>query len=420
MPNKKMTKKILPQKILIVRPDAIGDFVLTLPLVEALKIKYPNAEIHFLAQPYLNQITTLKIIPANQPFLKQLKAIKKEKYDIAILPFLDTSYAFLVWLARIPQRIGDANKLIPALFLNQAIKLNYQNLQIHVVEHNLKLSSLLPPSKSGPNNGSQKVPLLEGEAKQSEAGGADKAGGAGKIIIQPCTGGSDKSWNWENYVDIIRYIREHHSQKIVLTGAGEHEERIMDMIDTKSGIPCERLSGFGTLAQLVTLLKEAHLVIGTNTGPLHLAAHLKRPVISLFLSPHIKPLQWHPWKTQHICCLDDKESVYKAITTLLTKPPLTEQEMFEDDAKKSHTLLIYGETEELKIDGLKTIILKKASFLKRYQVICENNITLIYIPKKAPKWSWILLKYLTSLKLYVPPEIIWLQEHINKKISRAY
>lgn len=428
--------------ILVIRPDAIGDVILTLPLISALRQLHPHAEVTLFAQSYMKDLDLPvdALIPAPKhkaynlnTFLKIRALLKKEQFDRVILPYLDLYYALIVWSLRIPVRIGDKNQLIPSLFLNRSIKLNYRNICKHVVEQNLALVNFT----SAP-----KVSLSEADdalvnQHLSEQGWK----GEPLIVIQPCTGGSDQSWPWKHYVALIREIHLRHPHHIVLTGAGENEERVMDMIDTGCSRPCYRISGFGTLGLLKSVLKKAELIIGTNTGPLHLAAFLKTPVLSLFLSPKIKPLQWAPWKTRHICCRQSRvnpltiEAVTHAVNAILSpQTVLDETTMWQHDFAKSNSILFSISSEQdsryfksllpfYKEIGLQVIVIdanrriknwdkipvyaiSKWNLFKLFKLVFKYDVTVIHAPSSKLSILWSIIRHLAALKLYVPPIVV--------------
>lgn len=428
--------------ILVIRPDAIGDVILTLPLITALRQLHPQAHITLLAQAYMKDLGLPidALIPAPkhkrytiENFLKTRATLKKERFDRVILPYLDLYYALLVWSLRIPVRIGDKNQSIPALFLNRAITLNYRNICKHVVEQNLALVKFTSVPKISLSE-SDDEPLNQYLSEQGWKGEP-------LIVIQPCTGGSDQSWPWKHYVSLIREIHLRHPHHIVLTGAGENEERVMDMIDTGCSQPCYRISGFGTLGLLKSVLKKAELTIGTNTGPLHMAAILKTPVLSLFLSPKVKPLQWAPWKTRHICCRQTRnkpltvEMVTHAVNAILSpQTHLDDTAMWQQDFAKSNSVLFLISSEKdcryfkslsphFKELGLQIIVIdphkrvktwdhtpvyivSKWNIATLFHLIIKYDVTILHLPSIKMKIIWSLLRHLSSLKLYVPPIIV--------------
>lgn len=115
-----------PRRILVVRYRFIGDTLLTVPFLQALRQRYPHAEIDVLAGPnsgellqhcpYINQVllfdTTRKHryeTVADQPpasWWRWVRQLRASGYDRAYLLKRSLSSAWLVWLAGIPQRIG--------------------------------------------------------------------------------------------------------------------------------------------------------------------------------------------------------------------------------------------------------------------------------------------------------------------------
>ena len=62
---------------------------------------------------------------------------------------------------------------------------------------------------------------------------------------------------------------------------------------------CFNLAGKTSVKQLKSLIKHAELVIGTDTGPTHMAAAFSRPVVSISPTKYVKPLRWGPFQSPH-------------------------------------------------------------------------------------------------------------------------
>lgn len=296
--------------ILVIRPDAIGDVVLTLPVLNSLKSQYPNAKIVLWTQkayrPLLENHPAIdEIINASlpkEPTLSDIsdaaKLLRPYQFDMAVLPYLSIPLSIMVTLADIHIRIGDKAQLLPGLLMNEGRFLNYRDISKHVITQNLSLISeyILP------ENMTEKMDLYtteEGDEKLAQKLQVQNYQNQPLIMIQPCTGGSDMQWPIQGYISVINAIHQLTPYHVILTGAGPNEEEIISKIKLACTKTPYTLTGFGTLPELKSLIKKAKVVIGTNTGPLHMAAALGTPVISLFPSKFIKPTVWGPWKVPH-------------------------------------------------------------------------------------------------------------------------
>lgn len=114
------------KRILIVRPDAIGDMVLTIPCMIAIKRQYPDAHITVLASPY-----NARILMPLPPFVDEIvydwfrtgkiktwrdrlayiRYIRSKRFDVAIHFYSETQTVWTCALAGIPVHLGDRAKL---------------------------------------------------------------------------------------------------------------------------------------------------------------------------------------------------------------------------------------------------------------------------------------------------------------------
>jgi ADP-heptose:LPS heptosyltransferase len=96
---------------------------------------------------------------------------------------------------------------------------------------------------------------------------------------------------------VARYLGEHHGLPSVVTWAGGRESRIAQEIVAKSGghaLPAPPTS----LPQLAALLRRARVVVGSDTGPLHLAAAVGTPCVGLYGPTRVE--KSGPYGTQHV------------------------------------------------------------------------------------------------------------------------
>ncbi|NBV43037.1 lipopolysaccharide heptosyltransferase family protein, partial [bacterium] len=140
-------------KILVVRPDAIGDVVLMIPLINSIKAAYPDAEIYTLQQPYTIPIlekhpAVTAVIPDWRKmgkagwisgFRAYVRYIKSFGFEMVFLPYLEPYYLMLSMMAGIKIRVGDGNKLLLKLFLTHPVSQSFRNVILHETEQSARL-----------------------------------------------------------------------------------------------------------------------------------------------------------------------------------------------------------------------------------------------------------------------------------------
>ena len=136
------------QKILIVRTDRIGDVVLSLPMVVALRSAKPSASISLLVrsytkelvedQPGLAEILLYDVSLDRKPFQGMLAEIRQHKFDVVIVTYPTFRLALLMFLAGIPVRIGTGYRWY-SLFFNKRIYEHRKTAEKHEADYNVSL-----------------------------------------------------------------------------------------------------------------------------------------------------------------------------------------------------------------------------------------------------------------------------------------
>lgn len=296
-------------KILFIRPDAMGDVLLMLPSIKALKDKYPRASICTLVRNYTklvleNNSLIDKIMIDDEIFDKKFRfsnfrklyrKIKKEKFDIGVCSYGEFVYALLLFLARIRMRMGDKLKIINSLFLNRGVNLPERNFFKHTIEIQCELLRPLGVEKPAPD-----IPVIVKEMKNKKINllfaNKDKlvAGihiGSGKT--------SNKPLAEKKFAKIIGHVVKAKNGQVLLLGGKEEIERGKEIENLCESKPIN-LVGKLTLDELIQTINKLNIYIGPDTGPTHLAAALKIPTVVFFIVKRAKPLKWGPWGTRHL------------------------------------------------------------------------------------------------------------------------
>jgi len=278
------------EKILIVRPDRIGDLVLALPVASLLKKDYPKLSIHFLASSYNASIlkyaeyvddyilmTDSKGNPLNIGKLTGL--IEIQSYDMALFIKPGWRSALAVYLAGVPLRLGTSRRFYSFLF-NRRVSLSRRNSNAHEVDLNIKMLNVFGLSyPAGTIN-----PELDKELAQWPSIAGLNAG-TDYIIVHPGSKGSAPNWPESFYQELINELAKDY--KVVITGQGNE----------LSGLPDSTINLINKtdFAGLIGLISKAQLLISGGTGPLHVAAALGTPVLGLFPNrPATGPQRWGP------------------------------------------------------------------------------------------------------------------------------
>ncbi len=286
-------------RILLVRPDHLGDVLLTMPAVQALRAAKPYVELHALvgpwsaeavaAYPEVDQVLTLSFPGFDRqpkpswrsPYEQVIAAarhLRRIGYGSAVIFRPDHWWgALLAKLAGIPERIGyDLPDVAP--FLTAAVEYQPQ----HAVRQSLRLVE----GWCGPLDPSQVRYYFPVEAtSQAYVDGYLQEWGITPsrrlICIHPGSGAWVKHWQEDRWARVADALAEQLDAPVVFSGSA-HELNLARRIADHMRRPACIMAGDTRISQLAALFQRAYIVLGPDSGPLHLAAAVGVPTIALF------------------------------------------------------------------------------------------------------------------------------------------
>lgn len=292
------------KRIIIINPFGIGDVLFSTPVIENVKINYPDAFIGYLCNartapifynnPKVNEVFIYEKddwrrlwhtskFSCIREFIRFLAEIKKCRFNLAIDLSLGRHYSFFLWLLGVKKRYGFNYKK-RGMFLTNKIEIEgYQGK--HVIEHYLDLLHLmdLKPVEIKP-----KVYINQ----KNEAWADDFLRNKGitkKYLIGIVPGGGV---SWGKAVDIRRWPKEKFSQladkildsypaEAVIFGDVSELDLCKEVASSMKHMPIQ-IVGETMLMQFAALLSKCDLVIANDGGPLHLSVAVGVKTVSLF------------------------------------------------------------------------------------------------------------------------------------------
>jgi lipopolysaccharide heptosyltransferase I len=266
-------------RILIVKPSSIGDIVHALPVLALIRRKYPRANITWLVSascaalvdhhPLVDRTIIFKR-RGNPAWasMQLLHKLRSERFDIAIdLQGLSRS-AIFAYATQSPIRVGPADAREWA-YLLYTTKVPTGMRSRHAVECNLRIAEAI-----GMGHDPVEFPLPD-EAIDRETIEPTLPREPFAVLI-PGTNWKTKRWPPERFAELVRPLRERFGLASVV-GGGPSD------LAMAARIPADvNLAGKTTLRQTIALLRRADLVIANDSGPMHIAAALGRPLVALF------------------------------------------------------------------------------------------------------------------------------------------
>jgi len=296
----------VPNKIMVVRPDRMGDVILSIPSLLAIKNADHLATVSFfLREPIASLMKVQKYIDSvfvYEPSGKHkgfsglftlIGEIKKLQLDQVI--FLNSSFkislAFL--LARVKKRVGNLSKWYSFLFYTEGIRQNRSESVKNEAQYGLDLVK-----KSGFSVGDFYCELSLPESALLGASEWLKAQNLSQIdvLIHPGMGGSALNVNFKNYLNLSKKLQSNGHQ--VVFSVGPLEDNLAKQI--KEELPQVPIFEGGGLVldflRFAGIIKNSTVVIAPSTGPLHLAAALGARVIGFYPPIQVqRKLRWGPY-----------------------------------------------------------------------------------------------------------------------------
>jgi len=261
------------RRLLVLRLSALGDVIHTIPAVAALREARPDTKVSWVVEaPYrelVELVAGVEAIPVRMKKWGRSPLGSREEMRTAFRTMrgADESIDFqglvksamLGWLAGAKTRTGFDRKAIrekPALlFTNRKVEVD---TSLHVVDQNLALA------QSKIQNPKSKI---NWEAFPENTGLDDYANA---IVLLPGAGKANKLWPVDRFREVARRVGD---RALVVWGPGERE--LAQSIGARMAPPT-------SLRELAWILRHARLVIGGDTGPLHLADALGAKVVGLY------------------------------------------------------------------------------------------------------------------------------------------
>ncbi|UQZ88548.1 lipopolysaccharide heptosyltransferase II [Deltaproteobacteria bacterium Smac51] len=304
-----MTKDSLPMdKILIVKMSALGDVIMALPALQALRKRYPEAIIDWLVEaPYSGVLTgdpnlsrvllsprqemgqlvdAGKLTMVGRVFSSFYIDLRRVKYDVVIdLQGLLKS-AFFAWLSHGKRKIGfEYSRERTGFFLNE--KMPSYDPERHAVLRYLDAAVYLGAEMPNPLPTRYYTPPPEAVADAEMLLGYNGID-SNYIVLNPGAKWESKRWPLEHWKALAALFRRQ-GARLVITG-GKGDKAWCDEIYQAAPKASLNLCGHTSLPILGAIMENSSLVVTADTGPMHLAAAVGAKGIAIF-----GPTR--PWRT---------------------------------------------------------------------------------------------------------------------------
>lgn len=298
--------------IVISRTDSIGDVCLTLPICQALKLRFPKVYLVFLGKSYTKEIIAACIYVdafLNWDDLQQLpekesiERIKKLDAAAILHVFPNKQIAKWAFFAKIPHRIGTSHRLFHWFTCNHLLNFTRKNSDLHETQLNFKLLHLL--GIEVPSFEDLKTEKILQPQAVLPVQMADQLHSGKKVILHCKSQGSAVEWGILNFIKLAEKLVQNDVQ-VIFTGTENEGQQFRPLLPQHALIL--DTSGVLTLAELITLIASADALVAASTGPLHIAGLLGKRAIGLFSSRRpIHPGRWKPLGAQSESLIHDAD-----------------------------------------------------------------------------------------------------------------
>lgn len=278
-----------PPRILIVRLTAIGDVIHGIPVACALRAAMPNAFLGWIAEGTAGDVLenhpaldVLVRVPRRwwkspREVWRMRRRLRELHFDIALDLQCLTKSAATAWISGIPRRIGRAGedgRELSRFFNNELVLAS----GTHVIEHYLSMLRVLGIA---PPDVRFNLPERPCDLQFADRFLREHAlAGRRFAVLNPAAGWPSKMWPAERYGELANYLHTKHNLASIAAWGVPSERPMAETIVATSGghaalAPPTSMLEFGALC------RRAALFVGSDTGPMHLAAAVGTPTISM-------------------------------------------------------------------------------------------------------------------------------------------
>ncbi len=300
------------KNILAVRPDALGDLLMTTPALRALKESRPGRRLTLLtspsgaaAAPFLPQVDDVIIYDApwvkataprrdSRPEYAMAERLRGAGFDAAVIFTVYSQNplpsALLCYLADIPLRLAHCHENPYQLLTDWVPDAEPAKLTRHEVRRQLDLVAAVG-CRTSDERLSFRVPAAARETVRGLLASLGLHDGRPWVVVHPGATAPSRRYPPEGFAEAARRLHDETGCALVFTGSASEGE-LIDVIRGGLAAPSHSLAGRLGLAELAALLERAPLLIANNTGPVHLAAALGTPVVDLYALTNPQHTPW--------------------------------------------------------------------------------------------------------------------------------
>ena len=269
-------------------PNWIGDCVVAIPSMKAVRRKFPEAEITVMTRPSAAGVFTgarfldhvwVEPRPAGiADWLGLARKVRTEHFDLAVLYPNSFESAAMVFLGGVRERVGYAMDS-RGWMLTQ--KVRGEKRKIHHVDYYLALAQAAGADVSNPCGSMEARPEDRTNARKLLASEGIPEGSRYLVLSPGAAFGSAKRWREEGFAEAADMLGSEFQLSVVTVGS-EGERPSAEKVRATAKLPVTVLNGRTSLETLIGVIAGASVLLGNDSGPVHIAAALGVPTVAVF------------------------------------------------------------------------------------------------------------------------------------------
>lgn len=302
------------KKILIIRNDRLGDFMLIYPALALLKQSVKKIHITVLVPQYTVDmakicpwIDDIIVDPGSEATLseqyKLLKELHKQQFDAVITLYSTARIGFLAFLAKIKYRLAPATK-IAQIFYNHRLKQRRSRSLKPEFEYNIDVAKKFLSDFNITSNIHIEPPFLKFQTEEintlrEKFYAKHKIPEKSKLIfVHPGTGGSANNLTLDQYANLIQQLKLGENYFFVITAGPDEIKYAESLSERLIDIPHTLFRSTEGLINFSKHIQLCSLFISGSTGPLHIAGALNIPTAAFYQRLRsATPLRWQTLNT---------------------------------------------------------------------------------------------------------------------------
>ncbi len=264
-------------RILVRATNWVGDAVMSLPALQAIRGRFPSAHIAILAKPWVADLYAREdfadevILYGGKPLWRMSRELRAHRFDAAILLQNAFEAALVAWLARIPTRIGYNRDGRGALLTHAISVPKPGEIPRHERFYYLELL--------------RRAGLIDRLPESDAIHLAGRNGAPSRRVIGVSPGaayGTAKRWLPERFAEAAAALAALRGASIALFGSQTERALCQEVAQRLNGHEVTNYAGQTTLAQFIDLAAGCELFLTNDSGAMHIASALGVPTVAIF------------------------------------------------------------------------------------------------------------------------------------------